>query len=79
MKTSKLIEEVSCTYLLSGQDSEKSKEIKDEIIEKLRQLEDMKKVVDELLDASTTIDELCCDLLDIADFQKGDINYGRKE
>ena len=77
MKTIELIKKVNNAYLLVDGDSEKSREVKDEIVEKLRQLEDIKRVMDELLDASTTIDKLCCDLLDIADFQVGDIKYGR--
>ncbi len=71
MKTKEILEQLNSKYLSGG--------LITEIIEKLRQLEDMKRVMGELLDASTTIDELCCDLLDIADFQISDIKDGRKE
>ena len=78
MKTKKLIS------FLKGLDSygtKKDIEVMDEIIQKLRQLDDMKQLIGDLLDTTNAIDELF-ELVyfgkdEIKNFQKGDINYER--
>ena len=57
----------------------------DEVIQKLRQLEDIKKMLREMWDLSSERDDIQYDIteilgdMEVYNFQEGDINYGRKE
>ena len=78
MRTNELIEKINNAYLLVGGDSEESREVKDEIVEKLRQLETLREMLN---DAEVSLRELFSfsSKIIITDFQVGDIKYGRKE
>ena len=72
MKTSELIEELKWVMDVEGEPYQ-------EIVEKLRQLEDIKKMIGAVVDTLEATEDLWCMLFEITNFQKGDINYGRKE
>lgn len=65
VKTKELIEKVNNAYLLIDGDSEKSWEVKDEIVEKLRQLEDIKRMLREMWELLSERDEVQWDLTQI--------------
>jgi len=57
----------------------------DEVVQKLRQLGDIKRMLWEMWDLSSERDEIQFDIteilgdMEVYNFQEGDINYGRKE
>jgi len=57
----------------------------DEVVQKLRQLGDIKRMLWEMWDLSSQRDEIQFDIteilgdMEVYNFQEGDINYGRKE
>ena len=78
MKTSELIEGLKASLHTDCV-------LYNEVIQKLRQLEDIKKMLREMWDLSSERDEIQFDIteilgdMEVYNFQEGDINYGRKE